>query len=64
MDTKPVSRKTSENPDEKPQANANANAKENTSPGKKIIPPPPPQSPIRKFVDRKVTVIMQILGLI
>lgn len=32
--------------------------------GRKVLPPPPPQSPFRQFVDRRVTGVMQILGLI
>ena len=31
---------------------------------RKVIPPPPSQSPWRQFVDRKVTIVMQALGLV
>jgi hypothetical protein len=54
--------KASQAPDEKLGTNGNDNA--NPNPPRKVLPPPPPQSPFRQYVDRKVTVVMHILGLI
>ncbi len=32
--------------------------------GRKVIPPPPPQTGVRGFIDRGVGGVMQVLGLI
>ncbi|KAE9374271.1 hypothetical protein N431DRAFT_437738 [Stipitochalara longipes BDJ] len=37
---------------------------EGTKDGRKVIPPPPPQSGFREFLDRRFGGVMQILGLI
>jgi hypothetical protein len=60
VDNGKMESRSSEKADEKMGANGNANAK----PGRRVIPPPAPQSAFRQYVDRKVTVVMQIFGLI